>query len=59
MKEKQICYICNRECENWIEILGSYVCRDCEQEMINEDASELKMEYYRSRLKSLWRNNIS
>ncbi|SHK09970.1 sigma factor G inhibitor Gin [Tepidibacter formicigenes] len=59
MKKEQICYICNEECEDGIEILGSYICKACEQEMINEDASELKMEYYRSKIKSLWRNNLS
>ena len=53
------CYICNKECDKGIDILGSYICRNCEQEMIDEEGSELKREYYKSKVKSLWRNNLS
>ncbi len=59
VQTNKTCYICNKESDKGIDILGSYICRNCEQEMIDEEGSELKMEYYKSKVKSLWRNNLS
>ncbi|OPJ55038.1 inhibitor of sigma-G Gin [Alkalithermobacter paradoxus] len=53
------CSICSEERLGGIDVLGSYICRRCEDEMIKEDLNELKLEYYKNRMRSLWRNKLS
>ncbi|KXZ40640.1 Inhibitor of sigma-G Gin [Alkalithermobacter thermoalcaliphilus JW-YL-7 = DSM 7308] len=55
----RICYMCNEEKSGGIEVLGNYICRRCEEEMIRQDLDELKMEYYKNNIKSLWKNRFS
>ena len=57
--KEELCSICNESRSGGINILDSYVCRRCEEEMIKDDLNQLKMEFYKSRVKSLWKNNFS
>lgn len=54
-----VCSICNEVRSGGVNILDGYICKRCEEEMIKEDLNELRLEYYRSRMKNLWRNNLS
>ncbi len=59
MENEEMCSICNEVSQGGINLLGSYICKKCEEEMMKEDLSEMRMEYYKSKVKNIWRNNLS
>lgn len=54
-----VCSMCNEISCGGINILDNYICKRCEEEIIKEDLNELRIEYYRNRIKSLWKNKLS
>jgi Inhibitor of sigma-G Gin len=47
--------MCNETRDGGLNILGSYICKRCEEEMIKDDLSEARIGYYRDRMKMMWR----
>ena len=54
MKE-DLCTICNEMRSGGVNILDSYICRRCEEDMIKDDLNELKMEFYKSKVKGSYK----
>lgn len=56
MSDSRLCSMCNEARDGGLNILGSYICKRCEEEMIKDDLSEVRLGYYRDRMKMMWRN---
>lgn len=54
--ESKLCSMCNETRDGGINILGSYICKRCEEDMIREDITEMRLQHYKDRIKMMWRN---
>ncbi|AKL93586.1 hypothetical protein CACET_c00680 [Clostridium aceticum] len=55
MTEELQCYICDDETSTGILLLNQYICRNCEEELVNTPVEQLKYEIFRRKIKDIWR----
>ncbi|WP_019244535.1 MULTISPECIES: sigma factor G inhibitor Gin [Bacillus] len=56
--EKHICIICEQLKFEGIHLYTSFVCRDCEKEIIQTDTSDSKYKYYLQQLRKISKPQI-
>ncbi|MED1206034.1 sigma factor G inhibitor Gin [Heyndrickxia acidicola] len=50
------CIVCDEKKLTGIHLFTSFICSDCERDMVNTDTSDPKYKYYIDRLKSVKRS---
>jgi hypothetical protein len=58
MQEKLQCYMCDRIDNRGIVIYNQYVCRNCELQLIKINLDELKYEFFKRKLKKMWKYTL-
>lgn len=54
MEVEQSCIICDQHKMEGIHIYDSFICSECEQEMVVTDVVDLKYSFFIKRLKRIW-----
>ncbi len=52
--ERRLCIVCNHEHEDGIEIWGQFICRSCENEMVNTEVGDKKYPYFIRQMRQIW-----
>lgn len=57
MMEKQIrgCIVCGKQKEEGIAIWNSFICDQCEQEMVHTDVMDAKYPFFVEKMKLIWK----
>lgn len=56
LNESNLCTMCNEKRDGGLNILGTYICRKCEEDMISDDLTQMRVQYYKDRIKSMWKD---
>ncbi|YCA43706.1 sigma factor G inhibitor Gin [Bacillus sp. JZ8] len=51
--QKEQCMVCEEYREEGIRILFSFLCRDCEKEIVDTETNEVMYDYYVKKLKQM------
>jgi hypothetical protein len=54
----EFCVICNKQKEKGIHLYTSFICTECEQEMIHTNTNEPKYQYYIKKLRRVKKTQI-
>ncbi|MCC5911103.1 MAG: sigma factor G inhibitor Gin [Clostridiaceae bacterium] len=49
------CYICNHEASTGIILLNHYICRACEEDLLETPNDQLKYQMFKRKLKEIWK----
>ncbi len=52
---KTSCIVCGTHQEEGITIWDSFICHQCEQEMIHTDVFDAKYPFFIEKMKNIWR----
>lgn len=52
--EPASCIVCGREKSQGIYIVGQFLCRDCEQDIVHTDVEEERYQHYIACMKRIW-----
>ncbi|MFS8650952.1 MAG: sigma factor G inhibitor Gin [Caldibacillus sp.] len=52
-KEKRICIICEKEKQEGYSILHSFICTECEQQLIQTEPADPHYQFYVKQLKKI------
>lgn len=55
---KQTCIVCEKTKKEGIYLYTSFVCRDCEKEIVQTDTSNVKYKHYLQQLKKILKPEI-
>lgn len=59
-KTGETCIVCEQNKEKGIHLYTSFICEDCEKDMVLTDTNDPKYKYYIERLKMItYKQNIS
>lgn len=58
MLKTKKCFICNHEKTDGIEVLGEFLCNDCQKIIVDMSPDDVEYEYYRKKLINIWQNHI-
>lgn len=50
-RRKERCGVCELEKENGIHLYNMYICKSCEEEIIDTDPSEQKYQYFLKKMR--------
>lgn len=53
------CIVCSKHKDVGIRIFQSFLCADCEREIVQTDVLDEKYPYYIDRMKQIWMSAIS
>ncbi|MBO8172649.1 MAG: sigma factor G inhibitor Gin [Bacillaceae bacterium] len=53
-KEKRMCIVCEKEQEDGLEIWGEFICRSCENEMVNTNVEDKKYPFFIRQMRQIW-----
>lgn len=56
MLKTKKCFICNHEKTDGIDVLGEFLCNDCQKIIAHISPDDAKYEYYRKKMIDIWRN---
>lgn len=61
VSKKGMCYVCEKESDQGIYVLGKFLCTDCQNKLINLSPIDEDYNFYRSKMIDIWKdymNNI-
>jgi DNA-directed RNA polymerase subunit RPC12/RpoP len=53
---KRKCFVCSKEVSEGIEVLGSFICEDCQKKLIDLSPFDEEYEFYRQKMIEIWEN---
>lgn len=56
MLKSKKCFICNHEKDDGIEVLGKFLCSDCQKSIINMSPNDEKYDFYRKKMIDIWQS---
>ena len=54
-QDKRCCIVCGNHQEIGISIWTSFICHNCEQEMVHTDVLDDKYPFFIQRMKQIWK----
>lgn len=51
---KRKCFICEQESRDGIEVLGKFLCANCQQKLINLSPFDEGYDFYRQKMIDIW-----
>jgi hypothetical protein len=51
---KRKCFICEQESRDGIEVLGKFLCANCQQKLINLSPFDEDYDFYRQKMIDIW-----
>ncbi len=58
MQEYIQCEFCEKDSSKYIQLLGTYICEECEKQIINTSCEDIKYEYYNIIVKDIWKEYL-
>ncbi|SNX53849.1 sigma factor G inhibitor Gin [Thermoanaerobacterium sp. RBIITD] len=50
------CFICNHETGDGIEVLGEFLCNDCQKIIVDISPGDFGYDFYRKKMIDIWQN---
>lgn len=54
VENESVCIVCTKVKKEGIKIWTSFICRDCEQEMVQTEVHEEKYPFFIKQMRKLW-----
>lgn len=53
-QEAKTCIVCGEQCKDGLMIWKEFVCRSCENEMVNTDVKDEKYPFFIKQMRQIW-----
>lgn len=50
------CFVCEQDSDDGIEVLGEFLCTDCQRKLINLSPRDEGYDFYRRKMIDIWEN---
>lgn len=51
---KRKCFICDKEVQDGIDVLGKFICEECQKRLINLSPFDKNYDFYRQKMIDIW-----